>query len=56
MQMSSPKAVTWWVAVVLGVLGLIGSFVAIPVISAYAFWLVFLGFLLLAVASVVNGL
>ncbi|MBN2119100.1 MAG: hypothetical protein JW730_21200 [Anaerolineales bacterium] len=56
MRLSAPKQITWIVAIVLGVLGLLGSLITIPVVSGLAFWLVFLGFLLLAVATFIDGL
>jgi len=56
MKLNAPKKLTWLIAVILGAAGLLGSFVAIPVLSAYAFWLVFAGLVLLALASFVKGL
>lgn len=56
MKLSAPKNITWWIAVVLGVLGFLGSLVTIPVISGLSFWLLFLGFAILAVATFVEGL
>ncbi len=56
MKLNAPKQVTWWIAVVLGVLGLIGTFVAIPFVSANAFWFIFVAFLLLALATFLEGL
>jgi hypothetical protein len=56
MKLSAPKNVTWWIAVILGVLGLLGSFMGIPDISGMSFWLLFLGFAILAVATFVEGL
>ncbi len=56
MKLSAPKNVTWWIAVVIGLLGFIGSLVTIPVISGLSFWLVFIGFAILAVATFVEGL
>jgi len=55
MKLSAPKTVTWWVAVVLGVLGFLGNFLALPVIGGLSFWLLFLGFAILAVATFVEG-
>ena len=55
MKLSAPKNITWWIAVVLGVLGLLGNFVTIPVISGLSIWLLFLGFAVLAVATFVEG-
>jgi|GEM_PF-245036 len=56
MKLSAPKNLTWIIAVVLGLLGLLGNFVALPVISGLSFWLLFLGFAVLAVATFVEGL
>ncbi len=56
MQLSAPKQVTFWVAVVVAVIGLIASFVAIPFLSTYALWIVVLGFIILAAGNVMEGL
>jgi heme/copper-type cytochrome/quinol oxidase subunit 1 len=56
MQLSAPKQITWWIAVVVGVLGILATLVTIPVLSGFAFWLVVIGFLLLAVATLIEGL
>ena len=56
MKLNAPKQLTWWIAIILGILGLIGFFVALPVISAYAFWFVFAGLVLLALGSFIKGL
>jgi hypothetical protein len=57
MQLSAPKQITWWIAVVLGVLGLVGIFVpTLPILGAYAVWLVVIGFLLLALATLLPNL
>jgi hypothetical protein len=53
MKLSAPKNITWWIAVVLGVVGFLGNFMAFGSIS---FWLLFLGFALLAVATMIDGL
>lgn len=47
MKLTAPKNITFWVAVILGVLGFLGSLVAIPLVSANAFWFVFIGFVVL---------
>lgn len=56
MKLTPPKQITFWISVVLGLLGLIGSFVAIPVVSGFAFWFVFIGLALLVAGLLVNGL
>lgn len=56
MQLSSPKMITWVIAVILGVLGLLASLVTLPVISAtVGFWLLVIAWLLLVVGSAVKG-
>lgn len=56
MNLSAPKNVTWIIAVVLGFLGFLGNFVALPVVGTSTFWLLFLGFFILAVATLFEGL
>jgi heme/copper-type cytochrome/quinol oxidase subunit 1 len=56
MKLNKPKVITWWIAVILGVLGVIANFVAIPILSGIAFWLVVIGLALLALANVTKGL
>lgn len=54
MRLSRPKNVTFWIAVILATLGLIGRFVA--VLSPLSFWLVLAGFILLVLALLIKGL
>ncbi len=56
MKLNAPTTVVWWIAVVLGVLGFLGTLVAIPFVSGFAFWFVFVGWLLLALATVLKGM
>jgi len=56
MKLSAPKKTTWWFAVVVGAIGIVANFVAIPFFSAYAFWLVVIGFVLLALSTYLKGL
>ena len=56
MKLTPPKEITFWIAVVLGVLGLLsfmGVFTALPI---EAFWLAFLAFALLVLGLLVKGL
>jgi hypothetical protein len=55
MKLTPPKKVTFIIAVVLGLLGLLATFVSIPVVSGLAFWFVFAGFALLALGLTVKG-
>ncbi|MEW6240361.1 MAG: hypothetical protein AB1564_06085 [Chloroflexota bacterium] len=57
MKLTPPKAITFWIAVVLGLLGLLGGAGLVPALGGvYAFWLVFAGFVLLALGLLVKGL
>lgn len=57
MTLSSPKMITWVIALILGIVGFLAYLVPLPVISAtVGVWLLFVAFLLLVVASAVKGL
>ena len=56
MKPSAPKAITWWIAAALGVLGLLGKFGVVAALSPYAFWLVTVGLVLLVLATLVKDL
>ena len=56
MKLTPPKVVTWWVAVILGVLALLGHFGVVAALSPYAFWLAMIGLILLVVATLVKNL
>jgi hypothetical protein len=56
MKTNAPKSIVWIIAVVIGVLGILGGIVTIPVLTTYAFWLVVIGFVLLALATLIKGM
>lgn len=56
MKLSAPSMMFWTIAVVLGVLGLLGFLMKIPFVTAYAFWFEFFGFAVLAVATAMKGM
>ena len=56
MKLSAPQKVTWWIAVIVGVLGIIAHLVAVPVLSGIAFWLVAAAFVLLILGTYLKGL
>jgi hypothetical protein len=57
MKLTPPKVITFWIAVLLGVLGLIGYLAPkTPIIGPFGFWLVFVGWLLLVLGLLVKGL
>jgi hypothetical protein len=47
MKLSAPTNLTFWIAVIFGVLGILGTLVTRPFVSSYAFWFVVIGFVLL---------
>ena len=55
MKLSAPKNVTWWVAVVVGGLGILGSYMTIPLVSGYSFLFVVVGFVLLVLGTLLKG-
>lgn len=56
MKLSKPKVTTWWIAVIVGVLGILAHFIKIPFVSTYSFWFVVFGFVLLAIATYMKDL
>jgi hypothetical protein len=56
MKPSAPKVITWWIALILGALGLLGYLGAIAALSPSAFWLALAGLVLMLVATIVKGL
>ena len=56
MKLAAPKNITFWISVLLGVLGFVGAVATVPVLTAYAFWFLFAGFVLLVLGLLVKGL
>jgi hypothetical protein len=56
MKLNAPKVVTWIIALILGIIGLVGQLVTIPVISGLAFWIVFVALVLMLLAAYFPGL
>ena len=55
MRLSAPKKTTWWVAIVLGAVGIIAKFGFISFLTGFAFWLVVAAFVILALATYLKG-
>jgi hypothetical protein len=55
-KLSPPKVITWWIAVIVGAIGILSYLVTIPVLSGFAVWLIIIGFVLLALATAIEGL
>ena len=56
MKLTPPKVITWWVALILGVLGLLGYWGQVAALKPYAFWLVLAGLVLMLVATLIKNL
>jgi heme/copper-type cytochrome/quinol oxidase subunit 1 len=56
MKMNPPTKLFFWISVVLAVLGLLGTFVTIPFVSAFAFWFVVVGYVVLVASLFVKGM
>ncbi|WKZ35371.1 MAG: hypothetical protein QY332_17305 [Anaerolineales bacterium] len=56
LKLSAPKEITFWIAVVLGLLGLFSFLGVFSLLPIEAFWLLFIGFALLVCAVVFKNL
>jgi threonine/homoserine/homoserine lactone efflux protein len=56
MKLSAPKVITFWIAVVLALLGLLAVVFSIATLLSYAFWFVVVGFIVLALGNLIKGM
>ena len=59
MKLSAPKVITWVVALIVGVIGIlihVGSLSVVAVPFGLGFWLVVVAFVLLLLATLMKGL
>jgi 4-hydroxybenzoate polyprenyltransferase len=56
MRLSPPKQITWFVALALAVLALLGQTGIVAVLSPYSFWLALIAAALMLLATIVKGL
>jgi hypothetical protein len=57
MRLSAPIQITWIIALILGIVGILATLVTLPVITpALGFWLVVAGWALLLIATITRGL
>ena len=56
MSLNAPKQITWVIALIIGVIGILAELVTIPTISGFAFWLVVVAFVLLLLATYLKDL
>ena len=55
-MLNAPKKITFWVAIALGVIGVVGQIVPVGIVQTLAPWILALGWLLLALGCFVKGL
>ena len=55
MSLNAPSQMLFIIAVVLAVVALLGAIVSIPVVSTYAFWILLIGFIVLAAGVMMKG-
>jgi hypothetical protein len=55
MKLSMPKSSTFYVSLVLVLLAVVGSFVVIPFVSQYAFWVAVVGYVVLMLGNTMSG-
>jgi hypothetical protein len=56
MKLSAPKQITWFIALALAVLALLGQTSVIAALSQYSFWLALIAAALILLATMVKGL
>ena len=56
MKLTAPKNITFGIAIVLALLGLLGHLGIVDALAQYDFWLVMAGFILLALANLLRDL
>lgn len=55
MNLNAPTQAVFWIAVVIAVIAIIATFVAIPVVTEYVFWVAILAFVVLAGGVLMKG-
>jgi hypothetical protein len=56
MNLSAPKQITWVIALIIGVVGILAQLVSSLGLSGIAFWVVVLAWLVLLLATLIEGL
>jgi predicted membrane channel-forming protein YqfA (hemolysin III family) len=56
MTLKAPKQITFWIAVVIAVVGIILKLVVIPPLSGHAGWVELIAFVVLALGVLIKGL
>lgn len=52
---SAPKKITWIIGLIAGLLGIIGHFAQVQILTEYNYTLLLVGFIVLAVGTTIKG-
>ncbi len=55
MKLNAPKKIVWFISIILAVLSIVATFIAIPFVSAYAFWFMAVAWFLLFLGTYLKG-
>ena len=55
MKLTPPKTVTYWISVALAVLGFLAEFGILTILPISGFWLLGIGFIVLALSLLIKG-
>lgn len=55
MKLTPPTKNVFWISVVLAVLGLVGRYLSVPIVSDYYFYFVLVGYIVLALGNALKG-
>ena len=53
---SAPKKITWIIGLISGILGIIGHFAQVQILSEYSFELLLIGFIVLAAGTTLKSI
>lgn len=56
MKLSPPKTITYWVSVAFAVLGFLSQFGVLAFLPISGFWLLAIGFIILALSLLIKGI
>lgn len=55
MKLNAPKKIVWYISIILAVLSVVSTFITIPFVTAYAFWVLVVAWVLLFLGTVLKG-
>jgi hypothetical protein len=55
MRLNAPKKIVWLISLILAILSIISLYVAIPFVSAHAFWVMAVAWLFMFLGTVLKG-